>query len=396
MLIKHLATGLSIPVLNVFLLQKGATLQTLPLLLAIFSVTVVCMELPSGIFADMYGRKKAFLLSCVMHTIAVMLMLTGNHIAWLVMAMVFYGLGRAFSSGSLDALFIDQAINRLGDNILAKATARLMILEGVGFAAGSVAGGVLASVTRTYLANLIAQIVLYILLFVLSVRMISEQPIRASTQRSSLKSHLLQGKQVVRSSRSFILVLTGVLLVGFFLGTIESYWQSTFMKLSKTDNIAWMLGLITFIGFATVIFGSTVGQKWMDKNRTRWWILYTACRILFGVAIVAFAVQGTVGGFITGYVIVYMFLGINSVVESTLINKMTPAAMRASMLSLSSLIAQIGMIAAALFSSILVGIIGAAGIWMVAGSLMGGYALFVGFFTQAAGSISKGVADDLP
>lgn len=390
LLIKHFATGLLIPVLNVLLLQKGATLQTLPLLLAIFSVTVVCMELPSGIFADMFGRKMAFLLSCVMHTIAIVMLFAGNHIAWLVSAMIFCGLGRAFSSGSLDALFIDQAMHRLGDNVLAKVTARLMVLEGVGFAAGSIAGGFLASVTHTYLSNLAVQAFLYMTLFVICLRVVSEHPIVQTKQRVSLKSHLNQGKQVVLSSRRFTWLLMGVLVVGFFLSTVETYWQSNFIRLSKSDNIAWMLGFITFTGFVTVILGSTFGQRFMDRYKSKWWIIYTIGRMLFGVSIVVLAIQGTVGGFVAGYVIVYMFLGINSVVETTLLNKMTPASMRASMLSLSSLIAQIGMILAAVFSSLLVGIVGSSGIWVTAGVLMGGYALAMVFSIRGKESVVRG------
>jgi len=252
-----------------------------------------------------------------------------------------------------------------------------MLLEGLGFAVGSVAGGVLASVTRSYLSNLVVQALLYVVLFFVCLRVVSEQSSGPVKHRPSLRSHLEQGKQVVLSSRKFSLILVGVILVGFFLSTVETYWQPAFMKITKSDNIAWMLGLITFIGFFTVIFGSAFGQKLLDKFQTKWWGIYIAVRILFCVSIVALAVQGTAGGFVIGYVIVYMCLGINNVVESTLINKLTPANMRASMLSLSSLIAQIGMIAAAIFSSILVGIIGSSGIWIVSGSLLGVCTLIV-------------------
>jgi MFS family permease len=382
MFIKHFATGLLIPVLNILLLQKGATLQTLPLLLATYSVTVVCLELPSGIFADMYGRKAVFLLSCVLKTIAVLLLSVGGNLAWLIFTMIFYGSGRAFSSGSLDALFIDQAMDRWGDSILAKVTARLTVLEGVGFAVGSICGGFLASVTRTYLSNLAVQVLLNVILFVVCLFLVSESPTVLSEQRPSIRDHLNQGKRLVLSSRNFTLILMGVLIVGFFLSTIETYWQPTFITLSKRDNILWMLGLITFTGFSTTILGSTLGQRLMDRFINKWWAAYNICRVSFGISIIVFALQTTTGGFVAGYIIVYLFLGINSVVETTIINKLTPANMRASILSLSSLMAQIGMLFASLFSSLLVIPLGVSGVWIAAGILMGGYAVIVVIVTK--------------
>ncbi len=61
--INYASLGIILPVLNLILLKKGADLKTLPLLIACYSATVLCFELPSGICADLYGRKTVFLIS---------------------------------------------------------------------------------------------------------------------------------------------------------------------------------------------------------------------------------------------------------------------------------------------------------------------------------------------
>ena len=53
--LKNFALGITIPVTNLILLESGASLQTLPLLISLFSLTVLAMELPSGIGADLWG-----------------------------------------------------------------------------------------------------------------------------------------------------------------------------------------------------------------------------------------------------------------------------------------------------------------------------------------------------
>ena len=379
MLIKHIATGLMIPILSVLLLQKGATMQTLPLLFATFSVTVACMEVPSGIFADMYGRKKVFIMSCVLQIIAVSLLFFAGNPGSMALAMVFFGSGRAFSSGSLDALFIDQAMDRQGENILVKVTAQLAILEGVGFAAGSIAGGFIASVTNTYLSNLIVQFLLNITLVLICLLFVQEQPAAHAEQQRSLRDHLKEGKQLVLSSRRFILIFISVFVAGFAMSTVETYWQPTFANLSKMNNVAWALGLITFAGFITAILGSTLGQMLMDKFKGKWWIIYNICRTSLGVTFIIYALQESISGFLTGYGVIYLFIGINSVAETTIINKWTPGRMRASVLSLSSLITQIGVLVASVLSSLLVVYLGVSGIWAISGILVGGYALILIF-----------------
>ena len=98
--INAFSVGLMVPVLNLVLLSKGASFQTLPLLLAIYAVTVLILELPSGICADLYGRKAVFLLSCGFYFISFLIIIMANNMSALVFAIAISGLGRSFSSGS--------------------------------------------------------------------------------------------------------------------------------------------------------------------------------------------------------------------------------------------------------------------------------------------------------
>ena len=55
--------GLLQPVLSLFLLARGCNLQTLAVVIGVYSVTVILAEVPSGVFADLHGRKVAYFLS---------------------------------------------------------------------------------------------------------------------------------------------------------------------------------------------------------------------------------------------------------------------------------------------------------------------------------------------
>ena len=375
--INFFSFGLMIPVFNLILLAKGASLQTLPLLLAVYSITVLCMELPSGIFADLFGRKAAFLLSCGFQFVCCILLIAANHIAVLILAVIFLGLSRAFSSGSLDALFIDDALSRQGAACLTKVTSNLSIIEGVALALGGIAGGIITSISGTYLTVLFIRLAFTVMVFILCMVVVHELRTPGTIQKQSLIGHIRDGKKVVFHSQKFAVLITGVFFIGFFLSSVETYWQSAFINITSLQNSAWLLGVITFLGFLAVVAGNKAAQKIMDKHSDKWWSIYIIFRIIFAVSIISFAFQKNDLGFTLGYSFVYLLLGSCNIVENTLINQMTPNYLRASVLSLNSLFSQIGGLSASILSSLLIYKLQIAGIWMVSGGLLGIYAVFV-------------------
>lgn len=379
--INSFSIGILIPVFNLILLDKGSNLQTLPLLLAIYSITVFCLELPSGICADIYGRKAVFLLSCGFYIISFLLLIAAHNMIWLTFTILFYGMGRAFSSGSLDALIIDQALELHGEDCLAKVTSRMAVLDGAGLAMGGMAGGIISDVAGSYLSNIVLRLVFTVLLFILSLSFVQEQFAHDKKGCTSFFEHVRKGRQMILSAPVLGFIFMGVFFLGFLLFSIETYWQPAFMKIPAAHNSTWVLGVITFLGFTAVAFGNIIARKLLDKYSS-WWNLYNICRIIFGICIIIFAFQKNVIGFVIWYTGIYLLLGVGNVTESTLLNKLTPNHMRASVLSLSSLILQVGGLCASVFNSIMVGRLQFLGIWITAGGLVGAYAVIAAVITN--------------
>lgn len=374
-IINFFSMGLLAPILNLILLDKGANVQTLPLLLAIYAVTILVLELPSGIYADMYGRKAVFLLSCGFYFISFIIMIIANSATALVFAIIFFGLGRSFASGSLDALVIDQALERNGEGCLAKVTARMAVLEGAALATGGIAGGILANATSSYLMNMVLREVFIVILFTLCLIFIKEKPVHHQEKRISLIEHIRKGKEVISASPQFGFILPGIFLAGFFLCTIETYWQPAFMQISHGQNSTWVLGIITFLGFLSVTLGAIIAQKLLDKYSEKDWGYYKLFRMILAAVIFIFAFQKNIIGFMAWYAGIYLLLGVSNITESTIINKLTPNHMRASVLSLNSFMTQTGVLCASLFSSMMIQQLKFKGVWVAAGALLGGYTL---------------------
>ena len=52
-LLRFFGTGIILPVLSLLLLSRGATIETISLVIGLYSLTVILAEFPSGVFADL-------------------------------------------------------------------------------------------------------------------------------------------------------------------------------------------------------------------------------------------------------------------------------------------------------------------------------------------------------
>ena len=373
--LNHFSVGLLAPVLNLMLLDRGASYQTLPLLYMVMASVILLFEIPSGICADLIGRKRVFILSGLFNTISfILLFLAKDSIILLFLSIALYGIGRAFASGSIDALIIDQAVVENGNKGLPRITARLSILEAVGLSLGSICGGFLANLGEGYSINLIIRTVSIILVMGLVQLFVEEVP-HADENRKPFREHIREGIKVVLSSKAFAIAISGGFTVGLALSSVETYWQPAFIQVSGSEESNWMLGIIMFLGFAAVSGGNFLAQRVLGGQSKTNFRIHILSRGLLGASLVLFALQTSKAGYILLYTILYLSLGLGNIAELTIINSLTPSNIRASILSLYSFVIQIGLIASSLISSLTVRWIGFTGVWIIMAIITGIYVI---------------------
>lgn len=366
--LKSFATGIVIPVLTLALLEHGSSFSTVSLVLGAYSFTVIAAEFPSGLFADLWGRKKAFLLSAVLYFLSFGIMLFSQSLSLVFGAMIVNGLGRAFSSGSIDALAIDDGMNR-GE--LAKVTAQLSILGSAGLALGALAGGFLSGIGTRYEGNLVANLAIYALLFGLTLAYVREQPQayhdKTAEEFGRIGAQVRESLSFMRQSGKVSMLFILEFITGFALFAIETYWQPGLVSLASGS---WVLGVVSFSGFLCVILGSRLTEgllmRWPKSDIG----LLLGGKMLFGASLTLLAFQFQISFFIGVFALAYLFLGGGSVVENTLLNREAPASRRASILSLFSFVLQMGGLSASLCSYIVSTQSNFRNLWLIAGVML--------------------------
>jgi len=135
--------GLIIPVMALFQLEKGLDLFQIGITGAVWGVTIMFLELPTGGLSDTIGRKKVYLVSLVVMFLGTAVLLFSWDFITLVLGISLFAAARALSSGSMDAWFVDE-FNRIDpEGDLQAALAKVGIFIPIGIGAGSLLGGFL-------------------------------------------------------------------------------------------------------------------------------------------------------------------------------------------------------------------------------------------------------------
>jgi MFS family permease len=92
------------PYLLIYLLGLGLSLFQVGILYAVREAIIYIFEVPSGIFADHYGKKRELMICFTFYMISFAIFFVGTNFYILLFAMFFYGLGEAFRSGTHKAM----------------------------------------------------------------------------------------------------------------------------------------------------------------------------------------------------------------------------------------------------------------------------------------------------
>jgi MFS family permease len=356
------------PVLTLAALRHGADLRTVSLMIGAYSLTVIAAEFPSGVFADLRGRKRSFVVSALFSIAAYGAVMLADSLTLLLPAMVCMGLGRAFASGSLDALAIDEAAD---DAALVKVTSRLAMLQSAGLAAGALAGGWLGGIGQRSTANLATAMLTTLLYLLLTLLTVKEAPparaAAAAVPEKRLRTHLKSSLSFLRRRGTVRMLMVLSLLSGFGMLSVETYWQP---GLESFAPPAWLFGVLSCAGFAGTMLGCRATERLLTKKPAFGAALRLAQKAVSGLCFAGFAAATGAGAFSAVYLLSYVALGGAGVAEDTLLNREAPAAQRASILSLFSFVLQIGGLIASLCGYWIVLYADYRVLWLLAGAVI--------------------------
>lgn len=136
------------PVLIPLYQSYGLSMQEVFELQALFGITVVISEIPTGYLGDLFGRKKSLLMGSFISALGFSLLVFAKSYNWLAVFQVIIGIGSSFVSGSDISLLYDSVEGDRASTSRAVANFQLGMM--VGESSASLLGGFLATYSFAY------------------------------------------------------------------------------------------------------------------------------------------------------------------------------------------------------------------------------------------------------
>ncbi len=343
LVLRWLPTGLLLPVLTVVGLDRGLTLAEVGLTAAVQGAVVAVLELPTGGLADTLGRRPVLLLAGAVGTASLAVFAVADTVALFALAWALQGVFRALDSGPLEAWYVDTALAADPGLDLGRALGRGTSVLGVAIAAGSLASGLLVAATGDPAAPLLAALAVHVLGVAGLVLLPEPRRTRGSALRAvaAVPGAVRDGLRLVAGSRA-LLGLTGVsLLWGVGMPAFETLLPARLeQEAGGPAAAAALLGPATAVAWLV----SAAGAAAAGPVAARIGLVPAAVlgRVLQGAAVVAMGLLAGPAGALTGFLLTHLVHGAANPLHHALLHARVDASRRATLLSVSSLVAQLG------------------------------------------------------
>lgn len=377
--------GLIFPVLVLLVMDKGLSIFEAGTVLAIYSGTTVLLEMPTGGLADSIGRKNVYLTSLIVHLAAVLAFLMSFDYSTVALAAALMGAGRALSSGSIDAWFVDEFKARSPHGNLQRALARVNVFIPLGLGMGSLLGGLLPMTLGVmlqgswglsiYAANLIVVLAADLVQAAVTKIIIKEEVM--NRERGTLVGSIREVPSVIASSiqygvrsRPVLVLLLVMAVVGFGLTGLELLWQPRVQALMDGSAQTWVLGVLAAAYFLVTALGSALVTPLCARLGNDNALAMALLLVSMGASTLLLSLQSAILPFAAVYLMTYMFLGMTNSPYGAMYNDNVPAERRSTMLSFQSLVLQGGGLAGSVLLGYLAGGMGIPFAWSVAGTVI--------------------------
>ena len=322
-----------------FLFEKGMDLLQINLINACYMIVVVLAEMPTGSFADSFGRHRSFSLSFFLMALSTLIYFVSGSFMLFVLAEVVAALGHTFFSGSIEAWLVDSLKARGEEYRQAEIFRHETAFHSFGIIAGVMFGSYLGKfdLAWPWLASTIVMFIVGCLSLFIKENYVTK---RQSLRENGLGKQLTEAFQSgLRNSDLLFIMLFGACLT-FAIQALNMQWSLLFQN--EYGFSTPQLGLL-FVGISlSVIFGAqfskVVGQRLGEKTAIILPQIGTALAIII-------AAQVSLGFLVVSFFLVHEFgRGIIKPLQQNFINKRLASKNRATLLSLDSMFSQSGAI----------------------------------------------------
>jgi MFS family permease len=209
--------------------------------MSVFSITMLAsslLEVPTGVFSDMIGRKRTMVCGAVASVASVTFYAIGGTYAMLVVGALFEGLARSFFSGNNDALLHDSLTESGQQEAFQEYLGKTASMYQAALAISAIAGSVIAAIS--FPAVMWLSVVPHVLGLLVTLRIV--EPKVHSRTDGNVYAHLREAfKNTIQNPRLRALSLASILTYAigeaafhFRVAFIDTLWPRWAIGIART------------------------------------------------------------------------------------------------------------------------------------------------------------------
>lgn len=323
-----------IPVLALFYIASQVTIEQFAIIMAAFSFTTLVLEIPTGVLADLLGKRRTLLISRFMYIIEIYLVAFHNGFWIFLIAKVISGIGVSMASGTNSAVLYDTLKRLKRENEFKKVSGTLNFISNLSMAVVFIIGAYLFTISPKLPA--IVSLPLISLGFILTLFLAEPySPSHALTMRNSWR-HMKEGLVIFKSNKYLMYLAFFSLPIGAAISIILSSSSLYFVKVLVPVSL---IGVLAFFSGLSSAFASKKAhaiERSLGEKRS---LLLIQITIVAAIMLMSFAMPYIGVAF---YFLIPLAQGFYEVILGDYANHHSRTSHRATLLSIVNMFDNIG------------------------------------------------------
>jgi len=367
-----LAASFSFATYIPFLVNRAMDLWQINVINSFFMGTIILMELPTGSFADKFGRHRSVTLSCFLMTLGLLVYFFSENFWIFVAAEVIIGLAKTFASGALEAWLVD-SLNAQGlGHLKEKLFRQEAYFSSSGIILGSLMGSYVGNSDLAWPWLMGASLSLLIGLYSLTLKEPYHNPEKKRVKESLTKQiQIAWGHGFSNRSLVSFMVLGAILAVS--VQALNMQWTIVFQKQYGLE-IKYLGWIFTAIALSASLGGhlSKYSRRlFKDENKS---LAFT--QIITALMIIVLTQISGLATTISFFLLHELSRGAFKPLKQSFFNNHLVAETRATVLSLDSMITKIGSLIGLLLSGFIANTYSIQIAWLASGLFLLGASLY--------------------
>ncbi|MFB9762545.1 MFS transporter [Ectobacillus funiculus] len=264
--------------------QRGMTIQMVVYTEIIFAITVVLLEVPTGIIADKWGRKQMIVLSTLLECFMFLILVFATEFWHFAAAIFLAGIARSASSGSENAMLYDSLLQNGQEQAFEKYLGRLNVCDFTAAIIAALCGSLLAS-RYGFELNYWISFVSMLVSVCVSLMLVETAVKSKSDESTEIKEHIKASVRFFRKHPGVYLVVLSGMVTGAALSFIDEFWQ---LYLNRLEIPVLYSGLFSAAIMIVRLPGNIIA--YVIKSRFRYRTILSSVTAIFAVGFIYISV----------------------------------------------------------------------------------------------------------